>query len=161
MRASGPAARADVHAVHSVDDAGAVIASCCETLVELGLVEQVAPIQLAIRLLIPEGSLLLELPEVREMVGPFDADALCLPVAHPDPAIDRLCAEIQETIKREERQNAPARESSARSGNWRTTGEFPDELPLCRARDDSVSDRALVLLSGAHRRAVSSSIAHA
>ncbi len=34
-------------------------------LVELGLADQVAPIQLAIRLLIPEGSLLLELPEVR------------------------------------------------------------------------------------------------
>src|SRR6202023_3051090 len=36
------------------------------------LCENVAPIQLAIRLLIPAGSRLLELPDVRAMVGPFD-----------------------------------------------------------------------------------------
>ncbi len=35
------------------------------TLAECGLTSQITPIQLAIRLLIPEGSLLMELPEVR------------------------------------------------------------------------------------------------
>ncbi|MGB2619609.1 MAG: CUAEP/CCAEP-tail radical SAM protein, partial [Candidatus Acidiferrales bacterium] len=43
---------------------------------ENDLVESVAPIQLAIRLLIPTGSRLLELPEVLEMIGPFDEEAL-------------------------------------------------------------------------------------
>ena len=38
-------------------------------LAELGLVEHVAPIQLAIRLLILPGSRLLELPEVRDLIG--------------------------------------------------------------------------------------------
>ncbi len=47
-----------------------------ETLVELDLVGNVAPIQLAIRLLIPEGSRLLELAETREKIGPFDPNAL-------------------------------------------------------------------------------------
>src|SRR5205085_2978325 len=52
------------------------------TLAELGLPPQVAPIQLAIRLLIPEGSLLLELPEVRAMIEPFDPRGLCYPWRH-------------------------------------------------------------------------------
>ena len=44
------------------------------------LIENVAPIQLGIRLLIPEGSRLLELDEVRRNVGPFDPESLFYPV---------------------------------------------------------------------------------
>jgi radical SAM superfamily enzyme YgiQ (UPF0313 family) len=61
-----------------------------KTIVELNLVENIAPIQYAIRLLIPEGSRLLELPEVRVMVGPFDRQALLYPWAHADPLVDQL-----------------------------------------------------------------------
>src|SRR5580692_2103156 len=43
-----------------------------DVLAEHGLSENVAPIQLAIRLLIPAGSRLLDLPEVRAMIAPFD-----------------------------------------------------------------------------------------
>jgi radical SAM superfamily enzyme YgiQ (UPF0313 family) len=74
-----------------------------ETLVELELVENVSPIQLAMRLLIPAGSRLLDLPEVREMVGPFDSAALSYPWRHEDAALDRLCSEIQLLIQRDER----------------------------------------------------------
>src|SRR5260221_7437725 len=63
-----------------------------ETLVELDLVENVSPIQLAMRLLIPAGSRLLDLEEIREMVGPFDPSALTYPWRHGDPSLDRLCA---------------------------------------------------------------------
>jgi hypothetical protein len=59
-------------------------------LAELGLIESVSPVQYAIRLLIPAGSRLLELPEVRDLVGPFDQAALAHPWRHPDPAMDRL-----------------------------------------------------------------------
>jgi radical SAM superfamily enzyme YgiQ (UPF0313 family) len=69
-----------------------------EQLHRLDLVEAVAPIQLAIRLLIPAGSRLLELEEVRRMVGPFDAGALVHPWKNPDPAVDRLCEELQEIV---------------------------------------------------------------
>ena len=48
------------------------------------LVENVAPIQLGIRLLIPEGSRLLELEEVRRGVGAFDAESLVYPWQNPD-----------------------------------------------------------------------------
>lgn len=77
-----------------------------ELLVDLDLVENVSPIQLAIRLLIPAGSLLLELPEIREIVGPFDAAALSYRWRHGDPAVDELCTEVQGLIQREERHKA-------------------------------------------------------
>lgn len=64
------------------------------TIARLELVEQVAPIQYAIRLLLPTGSRLLELPQVQSLVGPFDQAALCYRWTHPDPAIDRLQADI-------------------------------------------------------------------
>src|SRR6266446_10077144 len=75
-----------------------------ETLIDLDLVENVAPIQLAIRLLIPAGSRLRELPEMRAKLGEFDSSALSYQWRHDDPAVDRLCAEIQSLIQREERQ---------------------------------------------------------
>jgi hypothetical protein len=65
-----------------------------DTLDDLDVVDHVAPIQLAIRLLIPQGSRLLELDEVRELVGPFDANTLAYPWAHPSPDVDRLHADV-------------------------------------------------------------------
>ncbi len=70
---------------------------------ENGLVENVAPIQLGIRLLIPAGSRLLQLAEVREMVGPFDRAALVYPWRHADPRVDALCEEVQEIVRRGEK----------------------------------------------------------
>lgn len=59
---------------------------------ELGLIPNIAPIQYAIRLLIPEGSKLLELPEVADFVHPFDVSSLVYPWTHADPAVDALQA---------------------------------------------------------------------
>jgi len=61
---------------------------------DLDLVDQMAPIQLAIRLLIPEGSRLLDLPEVRTLMGRFEPERLSYVWEHPDPRMDRLCHEI-------------------------------------------------------------------
>src|SRR5271170_4809267 len=60
------------------------------------LIENVAPIQFGIRLLIPLGSRLLELPEVKSFVGEFDPQSLVFPWKHRDPRMDALSAEIQE-----------------------------------------------------------------
>jgi hypothetical protein len=64
------------------------------------LCENVAPIQLAIRLLIPAGSRLLELPDVREMVGPFDSAALIFPWKHEDAGVDALAHAISDLVQR-------------------------------------------------------------
>ena len=54
------------------------------------LVENVAPIQLALRLLIPNGSRLLELDDLRSVVTGFDETALLHRWRHPDPEMDAL-----------------------------------------------------------------------
>jgi radical SAM superfamily enzyme YgiQ (UPF0313 family) len=77
-----------------------------EVIAEQGLIENVAPIQLAIRMLIPAGSRLLELPEIREGVEPFDAAALVYPWKHTDPRVDALAAEVQQIVEREEKRRA-------------------------------------------------------
>jgi radical SAM superfamily enzyme YgiQ (UPF0313 family) len=67
---------------------------------EHNLIEHVAPIQYAIRLLIPAGSRLLELPETQRFIGPFDAQALAYPWQHPDPAMDELYQQVRRIVQR-------------------------------------------------------------
>jgi len=64
------------------------------------LCENVAPIQLAIRLLIPAGSRLLDLPDVRAMVGRFDSAALIFPWKHEDARVDLLARTVSELVQR-------------------------------------------------------------
>ncbi len=59
------------------------------------LVGNVDPVQLTIRLLVPEGSLLAEHPAFTPHVTGHDTDALQLRWAHPDPAMDALQAELE------------------------------------------------------------------
>jgi hypothetical protein len=95
----------------------------------LDLVEQVAPIQLAIRLLLPEGSLLLELPEVRSIVEPFDSQALYYPWKNADPEVDRLCASIRELIQCEERRKSSRSEIFGKIWDTAGAGPFPESAP--------------------------------
>jgi hypothetical protein len=74
------------------------------TIRDLDLVENVAPIQLAIRLLIPAGSKLLELADMR--VGEFDPAALSWRWQHPDPEMDLLCADLQKLVRAGDRRGA-------------------------------------------------------
>jgi radical SAM superfamily enzyme YgiQ (UPF0313 family) len=64
---------------------------------DLDLVGNVAPIQLAIRLLVPAGSKLLELEDMR--VGEFDPAALSWRWEHPDPEMDRLSLDLQNLVR--------------------------------------------------------------
>jgi radical SAM superfamily enzyme YgiQ (UPF0313 family) len=66
-----------------------------EMLREQELAGNMAPIQLAIRLLIPAGSRLLELDEIRRNVATFDEAALVYPWKHADPRVDHLCEQVQ------------------------------------------------------------------
>jgi radical SAM superfamily enzyme YgiQ (UPF0313 family) len=64
----------------------------------LDLVEHVSPIQLAIRLLIPQGSRMLELDRIRRTTAAFDPHSLTYPWTHPDPAVDALQAELTRLV---------------------------------------------------------------
>ena len=70
------------------------------SIAELGLVVNTAPIQYAIRLLVPAGSKLLDLPEVRDLVGPFDPGLLVHPWTHPDERVDRLQHDVLAVVER-------------------------------------------------------------
>ena len=67
---------------------------------ELDLMEHVSPVQLTIRLLIPAGSRLLELPEAAAGIGEFDAQALSYRWVHSDPRVDGLQRELEADIAR-------------------------------------------------------------
>jgi radical SAM superfamily enzyme YgiQ (UPF0313 family) len=73
----------------------------------LGLIDAVAPIQLAIRLLIPPGSRLLDLPEVRQQVDAFDPKLLVYPWKHVNPSIDLLAEDLQEIVADGEKKKLP------------------------------------------------------
>jgi len=69
-----------------------------DLLAALGLEEDVAPIQLGIRLLVTADSALLELDEIRQGVGAFDAASLTWPWRHRDPDVDHLQAEVMRRV---------------------------------------------------------------
>jgi len=70
-----------------------------ETILLLDLVENIAPVQLAIRLLIPSGSYLLGVPELRPFIGPFDAGALSYSWTHADSHVDALQRDLEGLVQ--------------------------------------------------------------
>src|SRR3989440_1130674 len=83
-------------------------------LAEEELVDNVAPIQLGIRLLIPEGSRLLELEEVRRIVGVFDAESLVYPWKGEDARLDILSERVQAIAADADRKKQSRTETFAR-----------------------------------------------
>jgi radical SAM superfamily enzyme YgiQ (UPF0313 family) len=96
------------------------------TLMELDLVEHVAPIQLALRLLIPRGSRLLELAEVQSVVTGFDEPALLYRWKHPDPAVDALAERALKLAA----QKASRREIFRNMWELVTDWELPENFDL-------------------------------
>jgi len=127
------------------------LASYCDlldTIDELDLVDHVAPIQLAIRLLVPEGSRLLTLPEMRTHLGSFDPATLAHSWTHPDPRVDALQREAIAIVGRRltsdrraifdevralahERAGVSARAVSARPARDRATVPYLNEPWYC------------------------------
>jgi radical SAM superfamily enzyme YgiQ (UPF0313 family) len=64
-----------------------------------GLVRHVDPVQYAIRLLIPPGSAILDLPDTAEWLGPLDAAAYTYRWDHPDRRMDRLHQEVSALVE--------------------------------------------------------------
>jgi hypothetical protein len=92
-----------------------------ERLVEQQLVESVPPVQLTIRLLVPEGSHLLNLPGFKEKLMAFDAKLLGYPWSHSDPRVDRLQRDLRARVAHCEKDNLPRREVFA--AVWRMAHE--------------------------------------
>jgi radical SAM superfamily enzyme YgiQ (UPF0313 family) len=81
-----------------------------ERLVELQLVEAVPPIQLAIRLLVPQGSELLKLPGFIAQLEAFDPKLLGYPWRHADARVDDLQRAIMAWVADAEGRNLARRD---------------------------------------------------
>ncbi len=92
-----------------------------ERLLELQLVHSVPALQLCIRLLIPEGSYLLQLPGFKERLLPFDPGQLGYPWLHDDPRVDALQLDLLALVARSEQQHLPRRDVFA--AIWRLSHE--------------------------------------
>jgi radical SAM superfamily enzyme YgiQ (UPF0313 family) len=92
-----------------------------ERLLKLQLVESVPPVQLTIRLLVPEGSYLLKLPGFKEKLMAFDPRLLGYPWGHPDPRVDRLQQDLQARVAQCEEKGLPRRDVFA--AIWRMAHE--------------------------------------
>jgi len=68
------------------------------TIARLELVDDVAPIQLAIRLLVTAGSRLLELADIAAIAEPFDGASLTFPWVHRDAAVDTLHRDVMSLV---------------------------------------------------------------
>ena len=88
-------------------------------LLRLHLVEAVPPIQLAIRLLVPQGSYLLHLPDFAAQVGAFDDAMLGYPWQAEDVRTDTLQAEIMAWVMAAEQAELSRAEVFA--GIWNRT----------------------------------------
>jgi len=101
------------------------------------LVENVAPIQLGIRLLIPEGSRLLELQDLRDAVRAFDAESLVYPWQNTDPRVDALSETVQSIAAAADRKKESR--ATAFAGIWNSAhaaaGLAPPMLQLSESRN--------------------------
>ena len=88
-------------------------------LLRLNLVEAVPPIQLAIRLLVPQGSYLLHMADFAAQVGPFDDAMLGYPWQAEDRRADVLQADIMTWVMDAEKAGLPRAEVFA--GIWNRT----------------------------------------
>ncbi|MBI3271095.1 MAG: B12-binding domain-containing radical SAM protein [Planctomycetes bacterium] len=64
-----------------------------------GLVDSVDAVQYSIRLLVPPGSLLLSRPALRPHLGGLEQAAFHYTWTHPDPAMDRLHADVSAVVE--------------------------------------------------------------
>ncbi|MCH9019111.1 MAG: radical SAM protein [Proteobacteria bacterium] len=107
---------------------------------ELGLIDHVAPVQLAIRMLVPAGSRLLELAALAPFLDGYDAAALSHRWSHPDPEADRLHARVRKIVAKGEARGASRRETFAEI--WRAAhracGAAAPALPKPREEADEI-----------------------
>ena len=106
-------------------------------LIELDLIESVPPIQLAIRLLVPQGSELLKLTGFMQYLDAFDPTLLGYPWRHTDARVDALHKEIQAWVMEAESKALPRHDIFLHIWNLahRAAGLEAPPLPQGRAQN--------------------------
>lgn len=116
----------------SLDDVAALV----DFVAANDLVHNVEPVQYTIRLLLPEGSLLLDDPTLAGRLGPYDPDRLSWPWSSADPAVDRLQRHLVELVEADLHagEPLPATYGRIRAAVYEAAGRggtlTPDLIPL-------------------------------
>ncbi|WP_025770340.1 CUAEP/CCAEP-tail radical SAM (seleno)protein [Thioalkalivibrio sp. HK1] len=102
-----------------------------QRLIDLRLVESVPAVQLAIRLLVPGGSLLFEIEGFEDIVGDFDERLLGHPWQHRNPAVDALQKRVEAIAQDAADRDEPRRTTFERilGATAEAMGEDPPILP--------------------------------
>lgn len=117
----------------------------CDLVASHHLEHEVDPVQLAIRLLIPPGSLLADRPELAPFLapGPLDERSLTYAWVHPDPRMDRLYQSIAAVAEEAARVNE---DPAVTFGRIHEIAAAVDGRPIAdahgHARDAKRADRA-------------------
>jgi radical SAM superfamily enzyme YgiQ (UPF0313 family) len=102
----------------------------CRFIRAQALEEEVDPVQLSLRLLVPPGSALLSAPDIAPFLGPLDAEALSYRWTHPDPRMDRLEADVAALVEGGAHDGAPPAATFALIHRLAATAAgVPDEAP--------------------------------
>ena len=91
---------------------------------ELGLVLSVPPVQLAIRLLIPPGSLLLANGHVQRFITGYNAEKLTFEWQNPNPRVEMLFEEVMALVS--QRSTCQSKRISIFQEIWDLTNRFAD-----------------------------------
>ncbi len=91
-------------------------------IVELELINGVAPVQLSIRLLLPRGSNLVDSDDSNEWLGPFDPEMLGYSWRHKNSRVDQLQSTVQEWVIGAQDENLERMEIFA--GIWAIAHQF-------------------------------------
>lgn len=92
------------------------------------LVANVDPVQYAVRLLVPPGSLLLDQPAMTPYLGPYDPARLGWTWEHPDAAVDQLYGEVSALVEARVDQAAAATFEEI-DALFRSSSSTPRSLP--------------------------------
>jgi len=69
------------------------------------LIDHVDPVQYALRLLVPPGSMLLDRPAIQPFLGPLDQASFTYRWVHADARMDRLAEAVAATVEEAAREN--------------------------------------------------------
>jgi radical SAM superfamily enzyme YgiQ (UPF0313 family) len=112
-----------------------------------GLIDHVDPVQYAVRLLIPPGSLLLQRPAVQPFLGALDQAAFSYRWTHPDPRMDELHRAVTSLVEKAAKTDAdPAltfeqlRALAAAVRDGREPAAVTCRLPLTRSRSPRLTE---------------------
>jgi radical SAM superfamily enzyme YgiQ (UPF0313 family) len=107
-----------------------------EFLAAEALVDLIDPVQYAIRLLVPPGSLLLGRPELQPHLGPLVADAFHYPWTNPDARVERLWQAVSDRVAADaERGEEGARTFDGVRALAAEHAEAPPPVPLALPPD--------------------------